>query len=150
MIHTLWLLYAQLVGIAAIAAAISFGVIRLPVERGAGRRGGQPRSADQHQDPLWRHAGLWGVHAAPGVLRGQRHLYVHPPFSQSQRRHLPAGSITGDQADDRAASLRIELPDNVYPGPWRFQSIVDSQCPTYSRQDVIAAFDIEVLDPEGE
>lgn len=41
----------------------------------------------------------------------------------------------------------IQLPASVTPGRWKFSASVTSRCPTFSRIDPLATFDIEVTGP---
>ncbi|RUV98333.1 hypothetical protein EOA88_00400 [Mesorhizobium sp. M5C.F.Ca.IN.020.14.1.1] len=43
-------------------------------------------------------------------------------------------------------TVHLQLPEHVHPGIWLYRSIVDSACPTYARQDVVAQFQFTVID----
>jgi hypothetical protein len=149
MIRTLWQVYSFAAGIFLISAAISLLVIKLASSEGPVVEAIKPAAPISTKIP---YGGTLGYRVSTRRLescegnvlytfiRNQPNISVvisRPVMSQEIRPML-----------ERV--VRIELPDNVHPGRWRFQSIVDSRCPAHSRQDVIADFGIEVLEPEIE
>jgi hypothetical protein len=149
MIHTLWHLYTQAVGIIAIVAAISFGVIRVMSNEGPVVKnidGPFPISTKiPYKGVLSYRTFTRRLKSCDGNV-----LYTFIGDTPRVSVTITRPVVARDISPRTERIVRIELPDSITPGPWRFQSIIDSQCPTYSRQDVIAAFNIEVLNPNGE
>jgi hypothetical protein len=146
---SLWHLYTQSVGIIAIAAAISFGIMRAMSTAGPVI---EVVSGPFPVSTKIPYRGILSYRVSTRRLESCEGTVVYtftravPRVSVVIARPIPAGDIRSTLN----SLIRIELPDSVYPGVWKFQSTVDSQCPTYSRQDPIAGFQIEVLAPEGQ
>lgn len=148
MLRTVWHIYTQAVGIAVLAAAVSLGVIRLLSSEGPVVEAVEPAEPIATRIP-YRGTLVYRV-------RTRRMESCEGTVIYTFIRGIPAVSVVMARPvqshEIRAASdrvVRIELPDSVFPGPWKFQSLVDSRCPAYARQDVIAEFDVEVVPPEA-
>lgn len=61
------------------------------------------------------------------------------PFNVTMRRTIIRPGISMPDA-----TFRVELPDSVTPGKWRFAHEIQSQCPRRTQLDTIADFNIEV------
>lgn len=146
---TLWHLYTQAVGITALAAAISFGVIRVLSREGPVVEvveGPFPISTMiPYLGTLSYEVSTRRLASCDGIVV-YSFLRTTPQIGVMVTRSVQAEDMS--RTVDRL--VHIELPDSVLPGPWRFQATVDSRCPTFSSQDLIAAFDIDVLGPGGE
>ena len=149
MIHTLWHLYTQAVGVIAIAAAILFGVIRLLSSEGPVVK------VVERAVPVSTKIPYRGVLFYRVVTRRLKPCDSNVIYTFIRNKPNVSVVITRplmapDISPRTERLVRIKLPDSVYSGPWWFQSIEESLCPTYSRRDVIAEFQIEVLDPDTE
>ena len=145
----LWRIYTQAAGIAALAAAISLGVIRALSREGPVVEAVRPAVPVATRIP---YGGTLAYSVATRRLESCEGNVIYtfirdrPHISVVMSRPVQSQEIR--PTTERV--VRLELPDNVYPGRWRFQSVVDSRCPAYARHDVIADFAIEVLSPEEE
>jgi hypothetical protein len=140
-----WRWFAHASGVILIAGSISYGVLHLfsingpvvTVTEGPGYISTVVpyRGVLTYKISTQRHASCPGRVIASFINQGGG-----PPVTVLLSRPILSTEIK--QTDD--ATIYLQLPENVYPGRWLFRSVVDSTCPTYSRQDVTAQFPFEV------
>ncbi|TAZ20787.1 hypothetical protein ELH77_19485 [Rhizobium ruizarguesonis] len=140
-----WRWYAHTAGVILIAGAISYGVLQAFSVRGPVITVTEGPSNVSTVVPYkgtltyristQRHASCPGRVIVSFTFQGGG-----PPVTVLLSRPILSTEIK--QTDD--ATIYFQLPENVYPGRWLFRSVVDSTCPTYSRQDVTAQFPFEV------
>lgn len=148
-----WRIYANIVGILFVSTVIAYAIIWT----------GSPKGPVVHviagPDPALVvkvvEGGILGytltserLLSCPGTVTGkfqQRDARGRPTLTILYPRPVPSTDLRP------AGKSRTEwiLPDNIGPGRWHFDSILDSTCPTGSRLDVLASFDFEVVPPEG-
>ena len=142
MIRTLWALVAI-----AIAAAVSLGIIKVLSSKGpVVEVVDGPFSISTkipYQGVLSYRVFTRRIKSCDGNV-----LYTFTRNDPDSTVVITRPIVARDVSPKTERSVSIELPDSVYTGVWRFQSIEDSRCPIYSRQDIIADFEIEVLLPD--
>lgn len=146
-----WSWYATLSGFAVIILALSWGLLHITsvsgpvVEVTEGPKNVTERvpylGSVRYTFDMRRNASCPGV-----VVYNLTSMTNHgPPATVTFRRPLKATEIRS--YDDIPAT--VYLPESVFPGRWRFQSSIDSTCPTYKQTDLLVSFEFEVFLPEG-
>lgn len=141
----LWLGFTQAAGVILIAGAVSYAVLWAfaidgpvieVVEGPSNISTSVPyRGTLTYRISTRRNASCPGTVIATFMFQGGG-----PPVTVLLSRPIMSTEIK--QTDD--ATVYFQLPESVYPGRWLYRSVVDSTCPTHSRQDVTAQFPFEV------
>jgi hypothetical protein len=143
---TVWKFYTQAVGIIGIAGAISLGVMRILSKEGPVVEvveGPFPISTEvPYRGTLSYRLSTRRLESCDGTS-----VFTFTRESPRVTVVIARPILAQEIRPTIENTVRIELPDSVYPGAWHFQAVVDSRCPAYARQDVTAAFEIEVLSP---
>ncbi|NEI52732.1 hypothetical protein GR217_34500 [Rhizobium leguminosarum] len=142
---TAWHWYAQAAGIGIIAGAISYCVLAAfsvngPVVQVIEGPSYVSASVPYKGTLTYRISTKRNLSCPGTVITTFMSQNGGPPVSVLLTRPIMSTEIK--QTDD--ATLYLQLPENVYPGRWLYRSVVDSTCPTHSRQDVTAQFPFQV------
>lgn len=151
MIRRLWRWYAHAAGVLLLAGAASYGVLQAfsvegpvveTVEGPTALTTSIPyRGTLSYRLSIKRNASCPGTVVTSFTYKGGG-----PPITVLFSRPVAATDIK--RTDD--AGVAVALPESVFPGPWLYRSVVDSSCPTFTQQDVLAEFVITVTSNHGE
>jgi hypothetical protein len=140
-----WRWFAQASGVGVIAGAISYGVLVafsvdgpvIEVVEGPS----YVSTVVPYKGTLTYRISTKRTASCPGtVISTFTYQGGGPPVTVLLSRPIMSTEIK--QTDDM--TIYLQLPANVYPGPWLYRSVVDSTCPTHKQQDVTAQFPFQV------
>lgn len=81
------------------------------------------------------------VSSCPGLVI---HRFVSLNNDQPGTLIVPAVIKAPDIKTTRDMIVRFKLPPSIFSGQWRYEYSISSECPTFSRNDQLAVFVIEV------
>lgn len=132
-----WRIFASVVAVFAIVAAITWGIVLSLSKEGPVVIVRKPaRLLDLSVPEGGRVAfeiGIERVKSCPGVRIDTFRREMPVVIVQTTRPIL-----SGDLIAPQMQTHEVELPDSVRPGQWTLQTSINSQCPTHPQTDVIA------------
>ena len=145
-LHKSWINYCQGAGVLLMAALLSYGVLSYfsvdgPVVQVTDGPHVLTKEVPYRGELSYKLSTRRNA-SCPGTSMITFQSLDSPPVSVIMSRPIVLPTI-GKHDNVR---VNVELPRSVFPGTWMFSLSVDSQCPTYERQDMIVRFPIEVKD----